>query len=340
MLERFRREAEVIANLRHPNIVPIYDVGEGEGVAFILMPFIKGDSLRARMEREGKLPISEVRRILKEASSGLAAAHEAGVIHRDIKPENIMLEGRELRVLLRIRIANAVVGEMTLNVMKFLPSLTSTASSWHAAINESVESLLLQSSTPGPTVLLAVGATGCCGALPLRGLNRSGFQLLGPSVPSTEKVPFLPQTAAAINSPCSEEPRGGSRHAAFSLSGDQEEAPHNRPQQAASSLRDGRHRRAQHCSAHSRRWCWASDQALPRVAATSLRPFPLSAAPTQGSPLTVGVVSISKPQRRRHRQHPHQSVAMSHHVPVLHRCGTHAPVPATLPRPPRQRYPL
>lgn len=111
MLQRFRREAETIATLRHPNIVPIYDVGEGEGLAFLIMPFIAGESLRAWIDRDGALPTDEVRRVLREAASGLGAAHEQGVIHRDIKPENIMLEGRDRRVLLMdFGIAKAVGG--------------------------------------------------------------------------------------------------------------------------------------------------------------------------------------------------------------------------------------
>ncbi|MFN2316345.1 MAG: serine/threonine-protein kinase [Gemmatimonadales bacterium] len=100
MVMRFRREAESAAQLRHPNIVPIYDVGEAENIAFILMPLVEGESLKAMIEREGAVPPPEARRIMLEAASALATAHEAGVVHRDIKPENIMLEGRKRRVLL------------------------------------------------------------------------------------------------------------------------------------------------------------------------------------------------------------------------------------------------
>lgn len=100
LLQRFRREAETIATLRNAHIVPVYDIGEAEGLAFIIMPLITGESLRAMLDRDGALPPDTTRRILREAARGLAAAHEAGVIHRDIKPENIMLEGREQRVLL------------------------------------------------------------------------------------------------------------------------------------------------------------------------------------------------------------------------------------------------
>jgi serine/threonine-protein kinase len=100
LVMRFRREAETIANLRHPHIVPVYDVGEAEGLAYLIMPLIVGESLRATMERDGAMPVADVQRILREAASGLAAAHDAGIVHRDIKPENVMLEGVEKRVLL------------------------------------------------------------------------------------------------------------------------------------------------------------------------------------------------------------------------------------------------
>ena len=99
LLARFRREAEAVAALRHPNIVPIYDIGEAEGIMYILMPLIKGESLKGLLVRDGRRPISEARRIMLEAASALASAHEAGVVHRDIKPENIMLEGKSRRVL-------------------------------------------------------------------------------------------------------------------------------------------------------------------------------------------------------------------------------------------------
>jgi serine/threonine-protein kinase len=100
LLARFRREAEAVAALRHPNIVPIYDIGEAEGIMYILMPLIKGESLKSLLVRDGRRPIAEARRILLEAASSLGSAHEAGVVHRDIKPENIMLEGKARRVLL------------------------------------------------------------------------------------------------------------------------------------------------------------------------------------------------------------------------------------------------
>jgi serine/threonine protein kinase len=97
---RFAREAEAAARLRHPNIVPIYQVGEADGLAYIIMPLVQGESLRAVLQREGALPIAVGRRMLAEAARALEAAHKAGLVHRDVKPENIMLEGEERRVLL------------------------------------------------------------------------------------------------------------------------------------------------------------------------------------------------------------------------------------------------
>jgi serine/threonine-protein kinase len=100
LLARFRREAEAVAALHHRGIVPVYDVGQSDGIGFIVMPLIQGESLKRRLLAEPRLPVAEVKRILLEAADALAAAHAAGVVHRDIKPENIMLEGPERRVLL------------------------------------------------------------------------------------------------------------------------------------------------------------------------------------------------------------------------------------------------
>ncbi len=99
MLQRFRREAEAVAALRHAGIVPIYDIGESGGIAYIMMPLIKGETLKKRLDREGRLQILEVRRVIKEIATALSVAHEAGLVHRDIKPENVMLEGPKQQIL-------------------------------------------------------------------------------------------------------------------------------------------------------------------------------------------------------------------------------------------------
>jgi serine/threonine-protein kinase len=90
--ERFLREIETTANLRHPHILPLYDSGNADGALFYVMPFVEGESLRDRLTRERQLPIDEALRIAREVSDALTYAHARGVVHRDIKPENILLE--------------------------------------------------------------------------------------------------------------------------------------------------------------------------------------------------------------------------------------------------------
>ncbi len=90
--DRFLREITTTANLRHPNILPLFNSGEADGHVFYVMPFVEGESLRDRLTREGALPIPDVLRIADEVADALSYAHGRGVIHRDIKPENILLE--------------------------------------------------------------------------------------------------------------------------------------------------------------------------------------------------------------------------------------------------------
>ena len=92
--ERFLREIEIAARLSHPHILPLHDSGEADGLLYYVMPFVDGESLRARLQRERQLPIDDAVRLLEEVASALAYAHERGIIHRDIKPENILLTGR------------------------------------------------------------------------------------------------------------------------------------------------------------------------------------------------------------------------------------------------------
>jgi serine/threonine-protein kinase len=90
--ERFLREIETTASLRHPHILPLYDSGESAGFLFYVMPLVEGGSLRGRLEREQRLPLQDALRIGREVADALGYAHGRGVVHRDIKPENILLE--------------------------------------------------------------------------------------------------------------------------------------------------------------------------------------------------------------------------------------------------------
>ena len=91
-VERFEREIAVAANLQHANIVPVLTAGETAGLPFFTMPFVDGESLRARLKR-GPIPPLETRSILIDVARALACAHSNGIVHRDIKPENILLSG-------------------------------------------------------------------------------------------------------------------------------------------------------------------------------------------------------------------------------------------------------
>jgi serine/threonine protein kinase len=92
-VERFRREIQLAAQLQHPHIVPLLSAGEAEGLPYFIMPFVTGESLRARVAREGEFPIAETVRILRDVVSALAYAHANGIVHRDVKPDNVLLSG-------------------------------------------------------------------------------------------------------------------------------------------------------------------------------------------------------------------------------------------------------
>jgi serine/threonine protein kinase len=98
-VQRFMREAESAAKLNHPNILPIFFVGEGQGLVYFGMPMVHGESLDARLRREGQLPEAEVIRIGGDIADALAEAHAQGLVHRDVKPQNVMLQGAKQRVL-------------------------------------------------------------------------------------------------------------------------------------------------------------------------------------------------------------------------------------------------
>ena len=109
--ERFLAEIKTTANLQHPNILPLHDSGEADGFLFYVMPYVEGETLRARLDRDKQVPVDEAVRIASEVAEALQAAHERGVIHRDIKPANILLSrGRPLVADFGIAIAVSAAG--------------------------------------------------------------------------------------------------------------------------------------------------------------------------------------------------------------------------------------
>jgi len=110
--ERFLREIEIAARLTHPHILPLHDSGEANGFLYYVMPYLEGESLRDRLNREPQLPVEEAVRIAREVASALSYAHSHDVVHRDIKPENILLSGGEA-VVADFGIARAIVAAGT-----------------------------------------------------------------------------------------------------------------------------------------------------------------------------------------------------------------------------------
>jgi len=89
--ERFLAEIETTARLRHPHILPLFDSGEADGFLFYVMPYVEGETLQERLDREKQLPVAEAVKIAAAVAAALQTAHEAGVVHRDVKPANILL---------------------------------------------------------------------------------------------------------------------------------------------------------------------------------------------------------------------------------------------------------
>jgi tetratricopeptide (TPR) repeat protein len=105
--DRFLREIAILARLQHPNILGLFDSGDADGLLYYVMPFVEGESLRDRLDREGQLPLDDALKIVHQVNEGLSYAHSVGIVHRDIKPENIMLTGEHV-LLADFGIARAV----------------------------------------------------------------------------------------------------------------------------------------------------------------------------------------------------------------------------------------
>jgi len=90
--DRFLREIDLAASLTHPHILRLYDSGEAGGFLYYVMPYVEGESLRSRLDREKQLPLDEALQIAREVADALSYAHSHGWVHRDIKPANILLE--------------------------------------------------------------------------------------------------------------------------------------------------------------------------------------------------------------------------------------------------------
>jgi eukaryotic-like serine/threonine-protein kinase len=121
-VERFRREIMTVASLNHPNIVPVLRAGEVGALPYFLMPYIPGESLRARLAR-GPLSVRQTTSIMKDVARALAYAHERGIVHRDIKPDNILLSG-DAATVTDFGVAKAIVASRKPGAAERPPSMT------------------------------------------------------------------------------------------------------------------------------------------------------------------------------------------------------------------------
>jgi serine/threonine-protein kinase len=117
--DRFLREIELTAGLTHPHILALYDSGLADGLAYYVMPYVQGQTLRERLSEKGRLPMNEALRIVKGVADALNFAHRKGIVHRDIKPENVLLqEGHALvadfGIARAARLAGAAAGAAVL----------------------------------------------------------------------------------------------------------------------------------------------------------------------------------------------------------------------------------
>ena len=114
--ERFVVEIKTTASMSHPHILPLFDSGSADGFLFYVMPYIEGETLRDKLDRETQLGIDESVRIAREVLDALQYAHERGVIHRDIKPENILMQGGRPMIAdfgIALAVSAAAGGRMT-----------------------------------------------------------------------------------------------------------------------------------------------------------------------------------------------------------------------------------
>jgi hypothetical protein len=165
---RFLREAETAAQLSHPNIVPIYNVEERENLVYFIMAFIAGENLGTRLQEQGAMDPSEVRRILKEVADALSYAHKRNVVHRDIKPDNILLDADSGRAMVTdFGIARALTD-------KGDSRLTATGMAIGTPAYMSPEQSAGESDIDGRSDLYSLGVVGyqmACGDLPFNAPN-------------------------------------------------------------------------------------------------------------------------------------------------------------------------
>ncbi len=202
-VDRFRREIHLAARLQHPHVVPLLTAGAVDGLLYYTMPLVEGESLRARLAREGELPINEAVRILRDVADALAYAHGQGVVHRDIKPDNVLITGHHA-VVTDFGVAKAVsqsTGEL---------SLTSVGVALGTPAYMAPEQAVADSHADHRADIYAFGAMAyelLAGQPPFRGATPQqvlGAHLTEPPVPVTKLRSTVPAALAELVMRCLE----------------------------------------------------------------------------------------------------------------------------------------
>jgi serine/threonine protein kinase len=203
---RFLREAEMAAQLSHPNIVPIYTVDERDGLVYFVMAFVDGETLGARLNSRGRLAVDQVRRVMRQVADALAYAHAKGVIHRDIKPDNILLAADSDRAIVTdFGIARAVDDAPTdPSGVGVGTRLTATGVAMGTPAYMSPEQCAGDRTLDGRSDLYALGVLGyhmLTGAPPFLGGNSASIlvkQITEQPTPVSARRPDVPADLAAI----------------------------------------------------------------------------------------------------------------------------------------------
>ena len=191
--DRFRREIQLIARLQHPHVVSILSAGSSGGSLYYVMPFVTGETLRARIAREGALPVPAVVRVLLEVLDALEFAHEHGVVHRDIKPENVLVSS-----------GHAVVADFGIaKALRESGTLTSAGFALGTPTYMAPEQATADPSTDHRADLYSVGVLGyelLTGAPPFAGNPQQVItaHLTTPPAPIASRRPDVPDALAEV----------------------------------------------------------------------------------------------------------------------------------------------
>ena len=204
--QRFRREAKSGARLTHAGIVPLYAFGEADGLPYLVMGYVRGETLSARLRREGRLPAGEARRLLADVAEALDHAHRHGIVHRDVKPDNILIDDESGRALLTdFGVAKASAGGQT---------MTQAGGVVGTPQFMSPEQVTGAADLDGRSDLYALGVTGylmVCGRLPFEGPTQEVLlrRLSQDAPPLRQAAPDAPEDLAAALMRClAREPAG------------------------------------------------------------------------------------------------------------------------------------